>query len=92
MKMVLLSPDALRRLNTSVKDNEVDTIESNMNKILHTPELEDRTKSSVPNWGICVANLMLIFSPFQQALHVYRLICIQPRFYFWPFLLMVIIE
>lgn len=45
-KMVLISPDALRRLNTPVKDNTVDTIENDMTKILHAPELEDRTKWS----------------------------------------------
>lgn len=45
-KMVLISPDVLRRLNTTSKDNTLDTIENDMNKILHTPELEDRAKWS----------------------------------------------
>lgn len=43
-KMVLISPDVLRRLNTPVKDNTLETIENDMNKILHAPELEDSTK------------------------------------------------
>lgn len=43
--MVLISPDALKRLNTPITDNpSVDNIESDMNKVLHDPHLDDRMK------------------------------------------------
>lgn len=44
--MVLISPEALQRLNTPVQTSNVDTIENDMNKILYDPQMEDRTK-----WG-----------------------------------------
>lgn len=44
-KMVLISPDALKRLNTPTTDNiSVDNIENDMNKVLHDDKLEDRMK------------------------------------------------
>lgn len=43
-KMVLISPETLQRLNTPIKDNPIDTLDSDMSSVLHAPELEDRTK------------------------------------------------
>lgn len=42
--MVLISPEALQRLNTPVRDNTIDNLESDMTSVLHAPKLEDRTK------------------------------------------------
>lgn len=42
--MVLISPDVLRRLNTQAQDSNLMDIESDMSKVLHDPELEDRAK------------------------------------------------
>ena len=43
-KMVLISLDVLRRLNTPTRDNNMLDLESDMHGVLHNPELEDRTK------------------------------------------------
>lgn len=42
--MVLISPETLQRLNTPIRNEPLNTLESDMDKVLHNPELEDRTK------------------------------------------------
>lgn len=43
-KMVLISPEALQRFNTPIRDDTINVLDSDMTDVLYSPKIEDREK------------------------------------------------